>query len=55
MGRRAVLVGGVGYDVGGIDGLGYGGVDVYCFDIDSKVSDCVSEQCVSVFLITAIT
>ena len=46
MGRRAVLVG-IGYCVGvGVD-------DVYCFDIDSKVSDCVSdveEQCVSMLV-----
>ena len=46
MGRRAVLVG-AGY-VGDS-----GGVRVYCFDIDSKVSDCVSdveEQCVSMLV-----
>ena len=42
MGRRAVLVDGIG------DGVG-----VYCFDIDNKVSDCVSdveEQCVSMLV-----
>ena len=35
--------------VGAVQG---GSVSVYCFDIDSKVSDCVSdvgEQCVSCF------
>ena len=45
MGRRAVLVG-----THVVDGF-Y--VSVYCFDIDSKVSDCVSdveEQCVSVLV-----
>ena len=42
MGRRAVLV-----VTGGV------GVGVYCFDIDSKVSDCVSdvgEGCVSMLV-----
>ena len=45
------LVDGYGIGVGVVGGVG--GAVVYCFDIDSKVSDCVSdvgEQCVSMLV-----